>query len=102
MTRKKAKKRAVREDLDPNLPIFQLKITLDDIEPAIWRRIQTHDCTLADLHEIIQSCMGWDDDHMHVFEVGNDQYMDFSRGARSPYGPAIPAVVLEIPGRARA
>ena len=41
-------------------PLFQLKITLEDIEPLIWRQIQTHDCSLAELHEIIQTCMGWE------------------------------------------
>jgi len=79
-----AKKRAKRQTLDSSLPIFQLKIALEGIDPPIWRRIQTHDCSLADLHEIVQSCMGWDDEHMHAFEVGDKQYTDFSRGA-DPY-----------------
>ena len=56
-----AKKAATRKTLDPMRPIFQLKITVEDTEPAIWRRIQTHDCSLAELHEMIQSCMGWED-----------------------------------------
>lgn len=34
--------------------IFQFKITLLEVEPAIWRRIQVPDCALADLHEYIQ------------------------------------------------
>jgi hypothetical protein len=67
--------------LDTTLPVFELKISLEHIEPPVWRRIQTGDCSLADLHEIIQSCMGWDDDHMHAFEVGDEQYADFNRGA---------------------
>jgi hypothetical protein len=74
------KQKASRKTFDLSLPIFQLKITLDEIEPAIWRQIQTHDCTLADLHEIIQSCMGWEDDHMYAFEIGDDQYTDLGRG----------------------
>jgi len=84
MKRKTARKQVVHKTLDPGLPVFQLKITLDDIEPAVWRRIETHDCSLADLHEIIQACMGWDDEHMHAFEIGDTQYTDFSRGV-DPY-----------------
>lgn len=79
MTRRKEKSVA-RKALDRSLPVFQLKITLEDIEPEIWRRIETPDCSLADLHEIIQSCMGWDDEHLHAFEIGDEQYTDLRRG----------------------
>jgi hypothetical protein len=54
--------------------IYQLKITLKDIRPPIWRRVQVKDCTLAKLHDIIQTCMGWDDYHLHGFEVGGEHY----------------------------
>ena len=40
--------------------LFQFKITLLYIKPAIWRRIQVPDCTLTDLHEYIQAAFGWD------------------------------------------
>jgi hypothetical protein len=79
-----AKKATRKKTLDSSLPVFQLKITLDETEPTIWRRIQTHNCSLADLHEIIQTCIGWEDEHMHAFEVGDDEYTDLSRGA-DPY-----------------
>ena len=78
-----ASKETKPKTLDLSLPIFQMKLTLDEIEPAIWRRIQTHNCSLADLHEIIQSCMGWEDEHMYAFEIGTDQYTDLGRGAES-------------------
>src|SRR5207248_8053818 len=54
--------------------VYQLKITLDDIRPAIWRRVLTKDCTLAKLHDIIQAVMGWEDYHLHEFEIGDDRY----------------------------
>lgn len=73
MAKKKTAKKAAKK-LDPDQPIYQLKISLDDIAPAIWRRVQVDECSLADLHEIIQSCMDWDDDHMHVFQVGRNLY----------------------------
>ena len=47
-----AKKAKKREKLDPSLPIYQLKITLDDIRPPIWRRVKLDDCSLDDSLEI--------------------------------------------------
>ena len=50
--------------------IFQLKITLNDIDPPIWRRIQVPDShTFWDLHVAIQNAMGWSDTHLHEFLV---------------------------------
>ena len=54
--------------------VYQLKITLRDIKPPVWRRVQTKDCSLAKLHAIIQTCMGWDGYHLHAFEIGDEQY----------------------------
>jgi hypothetical protein len=88
MARKKGKAAATMTDsqknLDANLPVFQLKITLKDIRPPVWRRIQTHDCSLAELHEIIQFCMPWDDEHLYAFEIGKEQYSALDRGAALP------------------
>ena len=49
--------------------VFQVKITLRGIDPPIWRRIQTMDCTLGELHEIIQITMGWEFEHLYRFHV---------------------------------
>lgn len=62
-------------------PVFQFKITLREIEPTIWRRIQiSNSCSFWDLHVAIQNAMGWTDSHLHHFEVidpvtGDKQYM---------------------------
>jgi len=58
---------------------FQLKITLNDIKPPIWRRVQTKDCTLAKLHDIIQVSMGWFNSHLHLFQIGEDHYGERSQ-----------------------
>lgn len=51
--------------------IYQLKISLKYTRPIIWRRIQLYgDVTLAKLHRILQSAMGWCDSHLHQFIVG--------------------------------
>ena len=54
--------------------IFQLQITLKDIKPPIWRRVQVPDCTLGDLHNIIEIAMGWDGLHMHQFIINGECY----------------------------
>jgi hypothetical protein len=55
--------------------VYQLKITLQDIAPPIWRRIQIPaDATLRELHEVIQTVFGWLDSHLHLFEVKGTYY----------------------------
>jgi hypothetical protein len=50
--------------------LLQVKITLDGIDPPIWRRILLWaGCSYWDLHVAIQNAMGWDDEHRHVFTV---------------------------------
>jgi hypothetical protein len=56
--------------------VYQLKITLKDIKPAIWRRIEVPDCTLGDLHHYIQAAMGWYNCHLHQFIVGKERFTD--------------------------
>jgi len=49
--------------------IFELKVTLREIEPPIWHQIQVQsDITLASLHDILQIVMGWTNSHLHLFE----------------------------------
>jgi len=56
-------------------PIYQLKIILADIDPPIWRRVQVREnTTLKKLHLIIQAAMGWENDHMHQFEIDGVEY----------------------------
>lgn len=52
--------------------LLQLRIELDNVEPAVWRRVVVRDSlTFARLHRVIQEAMGWEDDHMHEFIVGD-------------------------------
>jgi len=54
--------------------IYQFKITLQDIEPRIWRRILVPaDYTFWDLHVAIQDAMGWWDAHLHAFEFPDQE-----------------------------
>jgi hypothetical protein len=45
-----------------------------DIKPAIWRRIQVHNCTLDVLHLYIQAAFGWWNYHLHQFEIDGVRY----------------------------
>jgi len=56
--------------------VYQVKITLLGIKPAIWRRIQAKDCALDKLHEHIQTAMGWTNSHLHRFQIGEERYAD--------------------------
>ncbi len=54
---------------------YQMKVTLADISPPIWRKIQvTSDTTLGKLHQILQVTMGWSDYHLHEFIIGGTSY----------------------------
>lgn len=53
----------------------QLRITLADIEPAIWRSVLVADAiTLLGLHRTIQAAFGWQDCHLHRFEIDRIRY----------------------------
>lgn len=55
--------------------IFQLKVTLRDIEPPIWRSVQVaEDTKLPRLHRILQLLFNWEDYHLHDFIVGRRVY----------------------------
>jgi hypothetical protein len=56
-------------------PVYQLKITLRDIRPPIWRRVLVPAAMrLSHLHEVFQIAMGWTDSHLHQFEKDGARY----------------------------
>jgi hypothetical protein len=65
--------------------IYQLKITLRESKPPIWRRIQVPgSITLIKLHRVLQVVMGWEDYHLHQYIVDGVFY-----GTRDPDFEAI-------------
>jgi Plasmid pRiA4b ORF-3-like protein len=55
--------------------IIRVSITLLDVDPAIWRRIEVPaDYSLEGLHDIIQILIGWADYHLHHFQFGDVMY----------------------------
>jgi hypothetical protein len=54
---------------------FQIKVSLRNVRPPIWRRLRVpSDILLPKLHEVVQAAMGWHDSHLHLFRVGDDCY----------------------------
>lgn len=69
---KKYKKCCMKKDLCIGIKpkILQLKISLNGIEPEIWRRFLVKDnISFEDLHNIIQIVMGWENYHLYEFKV---------------------------------
>ncbi len=57
-------------------PIYQLKITLIDSDPPIWRRILVSgNRSLRKLHDILQIAMGWTNSHLHQFDTDGGERM---------------------------
>jgi hypothetical protein len=55
--------------------VLTLRIDLEEVEPAVWRRLMVPgQITLGQLHRILQAAMGWSDLHLHAFEVGERSY----------------------------
>ncbi|MBI5522559.1 MAG: plasmid pRiA4b ORF-3 family protein [Desulfarculus sp.] len=71
--------------------VFQIKITLKDVKPAIWRRFQVAgDVKFFKLSRIIQMVMGWHGGHLHEFVVGGKHI-----GVPDPDFPALDEIINE-------
>jgi hypothetical protein len=63
--------------MSPRAPtsVHQLEVTLTDIWPPVWRRLQVaSSINLRRLHDVIQEAMGWTQSHLYRFEVGDVEY----------------------------
>ncbi len=57
--------------------LYQLKITLDGVEPEIWRRVLvSENLSLAKLHDVVQAVMGWWNSHLHQFIYKEVYYLN--------------------------
>jgi len=68
--------------------VLQLKLTLREAKPPIWRRVLVPaDLNLADLHDIIQISFDWSDSHLHQF---------YGKNYKVSYGPQNPHMKSDI------
>jgi hypothetical protein len=62
----------VRKKATSAATVHQFRISLDEIKPAIWRRIQiASDASFWELHCALNDAMGWQDQHLHEFRIGD-------------------------------
>lgn len=55
--------------------IFQLKVVLSHVTPVVWRRILVPGgYTLDRLHRVLQHVMGWQNCHLHSYDIDGAQY----------------------------
>ncbi|RII74873.1 plasmid pRiA4b ORF-3 family protein [Pseudomonas monteilii] len=71
----------------PEVDLLVLRIELKNIEPTIWRRVAVpENITLGRLHLVIQIAMGWENGHLHEFEIAGEHY---GTPDRDGWGPQV-------------
>lgn len=57
------------------LTVHELKVTLLDVRPPVWRRLRVPSALpLSTVHAVVQLAMGWTDSHLHEWRVGDVTY----------------------------
>jgi hypothetical protein len=71
------------QECSPTNRFYCLKVSLKDVHRPIWRRfVVPANIRLDEFHGVLQTVMGWANEHMHAFEIGNAR-----KGIQS-YAPA--------------
>jgi len=64
--------------------VLEFKVSLMDTAPSVWRRIVVPaDYTFYDLHRAIQNAFGWEDAHLHAFNIDVSDKKSGNRKGRS-------------------
>lgn len=67
--------RAFSPQFEPSGRAFDLRVALREVRPPVWRTFMVPSHTsLAQLHEMLQVVIGWQDYHLHDFRVGDVRY----------------------------
>jgi Plasmid pRiA4b ORF-3-like protein len=68
--------RRLRGMAEPGNPVLQVRITLSYVDdPPVWRQVLIPAAyPLSRVHQVIQAAMGWQDCHLHVFQIGKTSY----------------------------
>jgi Plasmid pRiA4b ORF-3-like protein len=67
--------------------LFQFRITLDYLDPKIWRRVIVPDGSLEELNLWIQAAFSWTNSHLHEFTIKGKRY-----ASPSPWGDDFEAI----------
>ena len=76
--------------------VFQIKMTLNGVDPPIWRRIQTTDCTLEELRALIHVTMGWEFEDHYRFDIGGVEYADLDMTSDNDAEDACDTMLSEV------
>jgi len=77
------------------MDLYRVHVSLREIEPAIWRRIElSSQTTLKQFHRILQIAMGWENYHLHEYIVDGRRY-----GTPEPVYDEPGEVVREVGAR---
>ncbi len=61
--------------IKPGAVIFQVRVTLLGLTPAVWRcLLLPGNIKLEQVHECIQGAFGWQNRHLHEFEIAGKRY----------------------------
>jgi hypothetical protein len=68
--------RRLRGMAEPGDPVLQVRITLRYVDdPPVWRQVLIPAAyPLSRVHRVIQAAMGWEDCHLHAFQIGKTTY----------------------------
>ena len=69
------------EPISPEVPradrLIQLTVTMREVDPVIWRRLKVPDSlTLQQFHDVLQTALGWQERHLHLFDIEGVIYSD--------------------------
>jgi len=86
--------------------LIEMRISLDGIEPEIWRKfIVDSSIFLDDFHDIIQVVMGWENSHLYAFYINGVEFMpaddDFEKEAEDTKGVKLSKLNLEKKSKIR-
>ena len=77
--------------------VYQLRISLLDAVPPIWRRVVVPgDTSLRYLHYLIQAAMGWQDYHLYEFAIDNDRYGEIDDDAPDYLKAAVDSTLTGV------
>ena len=90
-------------DSSATVPAFDLRVSIQDTEPEIWRRLLVPETiTIPELHRVLQAAFGWEDRHLYgircVDRLGEPRVIVGPDGAADETGaePASGVVLFEL------
>jgi hypothetical protein len=55
--------------------VFDIRVELADVVPSVWRLVAVSaEATLPELHLTIQGIIGWENMHLHAFEIAGKRF----------------------------